>query len=216
MELDDLKQAVAGLEREVAYTRSFRVAAHKEKQLDRTRVSLRPVLWEHAGQVTLGLMLTVVGQTWWSELREPALLVAGIVLHVYAWAMIVLGLRVIVSLRTLDLDAPVVEIQKALARLRRSYVVTGFVVGMPWWLLWIPLAMVVFGIDLNGRFSWAWLVANVVIGLVGIAGTLWYFRPLWTEPQESERRRSVEMSVAGRSFRRAQGFLDEIARFERE
>jgi serine/threonine-protein kinase len=216
MELDDLKRAVASLEREVAYARSFRVAAHKERQLDRTRASLRPVLWEHAGQVTLGLMLTVVGQTWWGDLNEPALLVAGIVLHVYAWVMIVLGLRVIVSIRTLDLDAPVVELQKALARLRRSYVMTGFVVGMPWWLLWIPLAMVVFGIDLNGRFSWAWLFANVAIGIAGIAGTLWYFRHLWIEPKDSERRLGVEASVSGKSFRKAQGFLDEIARFERE
>src|SRR5688500_1135516 len=145
MELDDLKQAVANLDREIAYARSFRVAAYKDKQLDRTRASLRPVLWEHAGQVTLGLVLTVVVPAWWSELQEPALLVAGIVLHVYAWLMIVLGLRVIVSIRTLDLDAPVVEIQRALARVRRSYVMTGFVVGMPWWLLWIPLVMVVFG-----------------------------------------------------------------------
>ena len=216
MELDDLKQTVANLEREVAYARGFRVAAHKEKQLDRTRASLRPVLWEHAGQVTLGLVLTAVGQAWWSELNAPALLVAGIVLHGYAWIMIVLGLRVIVSIRTLDLDAPVVEIQKALARLRRSYVMTGFVVGMPWWLLWIPLAMVVFGIDLNGRFSWAWLVTNVVIGIGGIVGTLWYFRHLWTEPKDSERRRSIEASVSGSSFRRAQSFLDEIAGFERE
>jgi hypothetical protein len=216
MELDDLKQAVANLDREIAYARSFRVAAYKEKQLDRTRASLRPVLWEHAGQVTLGFLLTVIGQAWWSELQEPALLVAAIVLHGYAWLMIVLGLRVIVSIRTLDLDAPVVEIQKALARLRRSYVMTGFVVGMPWWLLWIPLAMVVFGVDLNGRFSWGWLVINVVIGVIGIAGTLSYFRHLWLEPKDSEQRRSIEASVSGNSFRKAQGFLDEIARFERE
>jgi hypothetical protein len=216
MDLDDLKHAVATLEREAADARSFRVAARKEKQLDRTRASLRPVFWEHAAQVTLGLGLTVVGQAWWSKLDEPALLVAGIILHVYAWLMIVLGVRVIVSIRTLDLDAPVVEIQKALARLRRSYVMTGFVVGMPWWVLWIPLAMVVFGIDLTGRFSWAWLAANVVIGIVGIAGTLWYFRHLWIGPKDSERRRSIEASVSGGSFRKAQAFLDEIARFERD
>ena len=216
MELDDLRQAVASLEREVADARSFRVTAHKERQLDRTRASLRPVLWEHAGQVALGLVLTVVGQAWWSELDQPVLLVAGIVLHVYAWLMIVLGARVIVSIRTLDFDAPVVEIQRALARLRRSYVMTGFVIGMPWWLLWIPLVMVVFGIGLDGRFSWAWLITNVVIGVVGIAGTLWYYRHLWIEPKDSERRSSVEASVSGDSFRRAQGFLDEIARFERE
>ena len=154
MQLDDLKQAVAELDREIAEVRAVSVATHKERGLDRTRASLRPVLWEHAAQVALGIVLSVVGQLWWPESGAPALLVAGLVLQVYAVLMVVLGLRVIVAIRTLDLDSPVVEIQRALARLRRSYVMTGFVVGMPWWLLWIPLAMVVFGVDLNGRFSW--------------------------------------------------------------
>ena len=216
MELEDLKHAVAELDRGIAEIRNLSVATYKERKLDRTRASLRPVLYEHAGQVALGIVIAVVGQLWWPESGAPALVVAGLVLQVYAVLMIVLGLRVVVSIRTLDLDAPVVEIQRALAGLRRSYVMTGFVVGMPWWLLWIPLAMVVFGIDLNGRFSWAWLVINFVIGAVGIAGTLWYFRHLWIEPEDSERRRRIEASVSGDSFRRAQGFLDEIARFERE
>lgn len=216
MELDDLKQAMANFDRGVAQARELSFVTYKERRLDRTRASLRPVLWEHAGQVALGVVLTVVGQLWWSERGEPALLVAGLVLHVYAVLMIALGLRVIVSIRALDLDAPVVEIQRALARLRRSYVMTGFIVGMPWWLLWIPFVMFVFGIDLNGRFSWNWLIANLVIGVVGIVGTLWYFRRLWIEPVDSDRRRGIEASFSGKSFRRAQGFLDEIARFERE
>ena len=216
MELDDLKHAVAELDRGITEVRNLSVATYKERRLDRTRASLRPVLWEHAAQVALGIVLSVVGQLWWPESGAPALLVAGLVLQIYAVLMIVLGLRVIVSIRTLNLDAPVVEIQRALARLRRSYVMTGFVVGLPWWLLWIPLAMVVFGVDLNGRFSWAWLVINVVIGIAGIAATLWYFRHLWIEPEDSERRRRIEASVSGKSFHRAQGFLDEIARFERE
>jgi len=216
MELEDLKQAVAQLDRGIAEVRGLSAATYKERRLDRTRASLRPVLWEHAGQVALGIVIAVVGQLWWPENGAPALLVAGLALQVYAAVMIVLGLRVIVSIRALDLDAPVVEIQKALAGLRRSYVMTGFVVGMPWWLLWIPLAMVVFGVDLNGRFSWGWLTTNVVIGLAGIAGTLWFFRHLWIEPEDSERRRRIEASVSGKSFRAAQGFLAEIARFERE
>ena len=216
MELDDLKHAVAELDREIAQVRAVSVAALKERKLDRTRASLRPVLWEHAGQVALGIALSVVGQLWWPESGAPALVVAGLALQVYAVLMIVLGLRVVMSIRTLDLDAPVVEIQRALARLRRSYVMTGFVVGMPWWLLWIPLAMVVFGIDLNGRFSWAWLGINLAGSLAGIGATLWYFRHLWIEPQDSERRSRLEASVAGRSFKSARGFLDEIARFERE
>lgn len=216
MELDDLKQAVANLDGGVAQARSLGVAAYQERRLDRTRASLRPVLWEHAGQVAVGVFLALaVGPFWWSHRTEPSLLVAGLPLHVYAVLMIVLGARVIVSIRTLDLDAPVVEIQRALARLRRSYVMTGFVVGVPWWLLWIPLAMVVFGFDL-GSVSRAWLVANVIVGVVGIAGTLWYYRHLWVDPVDSERRGRVEEFASGKGFVNAQRFLDEIARFERE
>jgi hypothetical protein len=217
MELDDLKQALADLGRDVAEVRRLSVTAYKGRALDRTRVSLRPILWEHVGQLAFGVALAlVIGPFWWAHRGEPALLVAGLVLHAYAVLMIVLGVRVIVAVRALDLDASVVEIQRALARLRRSYVMTGFVVGMPWWLLWIPLVMVVFGVDLVTFGSQKWLLVNLVIGAAGIAGTLWYFRHLWLAPLGSERRRGVEDSFSGKSFRRAQAFLDEIARFERE
>jgi Na+/melibiose symporter-like transporter len=93
---------------------------------------------------------------------------------------------------------------------------TGFIVGLPWWVLWIPLVMVVFGFDLVGGASRAWLVTNLIVGVAGIVGTLWYYRHLWVEPADSERRRSTEASASGKGFRSAQLFLDEIARFERE
>jgi hypothetical protein len=217
MELDDLKQAVTALDRRVAKTNDLSGAMYRERRLDRTRATLRPVLWEHAGQVALGVLLAlVVGPFWWSHRADPSLLVAGLLLHVYAALMIVLGMRVVVSVRTLDLDAPVLEIQKALASLRRSYVTTAFVVGLPWWLLWIPLVMVVTGWDAVGGASWGWLVTNLIVGVAGIVGTLWYYREFWVAPVDSERRRSIEASASGGSFRSAQRFLDEIARFERE
>jgi hypothetical protein len=217
MVLDDLKPAIADLDRKALQARSLGVAAYKEQKLDRTRASLRPVLWEHAGQIALGvLIMLAVGPFWWNHRAEPGLLVSGLALHVYAVLMIALGSRVIVLVRTLQLDAPVVQIQKALASLRRSYVMTGFVVGMPWWLLWIPLISVVFGLDPIADVQHTWLLINLVIGVAGILGTLWFFRHLWTAPVDSERRRGAEESVAGKSFQSARGFLEEIARFERE
>jgi serine/threonine-protein kinase len=217
MDFDDMKQAVAKLDRNVTLVSSLSAAAFKERRMDRTRASLRPVFWEHVGQVALGVVLAlVVGPFWWSHRSEPALFAAGLLLHVYAVLMIALGARVIVAVRTLDLDAPLIETQKALARLRRSYVMTGFIVGVPWWFLWIPLVMVVFGIDLVASASRPWLVTNLFVAVVGIAGTLWYYRHLWVAPVDSERRRRIEESASGKSFVAAQRFLDEIARFERE
>jgi hypothetical protein len=217
MELDDMKQAITNLDRNVAHVQRLSATAFKERTLDRTRASLRPVLWEHAGQVALGAITAlVVGPFWWSHRAEPALLVAGLLLHVYAVLMIVLGARVIVAVRTLDLEASVVETQKALARLRRSYVMTGFIVGMPWWFLWIPLLMVVFGVDLVASASRPWLFANLIVAVAGIAGTLWWYRHLWVGPVDSERRRRIEESASGKSFVAARRFLDEIAQFERD
>lgn len=217
MVLDDLKEAVAKLDQRAAQTRDLGLAVYRGQRADRIRASLRPVLWEHAGQIALGLLITLaVGPFWWNHRAEPGLLVSGLVLHLYAVLMIALGSRVIVLVRTLQLDAPVVQIQKELARLRRSYVMTGFVVGMPWWLLWIPLISVVFGLDPIVDVPQTWVIINLAIGVAGILGTLWFFRHLWSTPIDSERRRGVEESVAGKSFRNAGGFLDEIARFERE
>jgi serine/threonine-protein kinase len=217
MVLDDLKPAIADLDRKASQATSLSVAAYREQKLDRTRASLRPVIWEHAGQIALGVLVALaVGPFWWNHRAEPGLLISGLVLHVYAILMIVLGARVIVLVRTLQLDAPVVQIQKALASLRRSYVMTGFIVGMPWWLLWIPLISVVFGVDPAADWPAGWVMANLAIGGVGIVGTLWFFRHLWTASVDSERRRGVEESVAGRGFKSARAFLDEIARFERD
>jgi serine/threonine-protein kinase len=217
MVLDDLKPAMADLDRKASQARRVGVAAYREQKLDRTRASLRPVIWEHAGQIALGVLIVLaVGPFWWNHRAEPGLFMSGLVLHVYAVLMIALGARVIALVRTLQLDAPVVQIQKALARLRRSYVMTGFIVGMPWWLLWIPLISVVFDIDPTADWPAGWVTANLIIGGVGILGTLWFFRHLWTASAESEQRRGVEESVAGKGFRSARAFLDEIARFERE
>jgi hypothetical protein len=217
MELDDFKETVAHLDRRVAHAGNLAVAAYAQQRLDRTRASLRPVLWEHAGQIALGVLITLaVGPFWWNHRAEPGLLVSGLLLHLYAVLMIVLGARVIVLIRTLRLDAPVLRIQKELAGLRRSYVLTGFVIGMPWWLLWIPLASVVFGFDPIADSWRVWLIANLIFSVVGMLATLWFFRHLWIAPVDSDRRRGVEERVAGTGFKRAQDLLDEIARFERE
>lgn len=216
MVLDDLKPAVAELDRKIRASRSS-VGAHRGQTRDRTRASLRPVTWEHGGQIVLGILIALsMGPFLWDHRAEPGLFVAGLVLQLYAVLMIALGTRVIVLVRTLQLDAPVVQIQKELATLRRSYVMTGFIVGMPWWFLWIPLISVVFGVDPLVDWPAAWLVANLIIGAVGALGTLWFFRHLWTSSVGSARRRGVEESVAGTSFRNARVFLEEIANFERE
>jgi hypothetical protein len=126
--------------------------------------------------------------------------------------MIALGVRVLVQVHTLDLADPVVAIQKRLAKLHRSYLTTSLAVGLPWWLLWLPLIMVLSGVDLVSRASTAWLLASVVVGVVGILGTLF-----WTRRQfGSDHVAATRHAGAENSVRNAQRLLEQIARFERE
>ena len=74
MVLDDLKEAVAKLDQRVAQAGDLGVAAYTGQRLDRIRASLRPVLWEHVGQMALGVLIALaVGPFWLNELsRMPA------------------------------------------------------------------------------------------------------------------------------------------------
>src|SRR5262245_44360325 len=137
MELDDLKQAFLALDRRVAQHGASVEALGQERRRDGLRASLRPVVWAHVGQIAAGLATAVASGSFWFDHRgEPRLLVAGLLLHAYGILMIVLGARVLTRVHGLDLGAPVVALQKQLARVHRSYVVCGLVVGLPWFVLW--------------------------------------------------------------------------------
>src|SRR5262245_27982885 len=164
MELDDLKQAFWTLEGRMERQSTLNERIYKEQKLDRTRASLRPLVWGHAGQAALGVLLTLLaGPFWWKHPDNPHLVIAGVIVYVYAVLMIALGARVLVRLYNLDFDAPVIAIQKQLAELRRSYLNCGLVIGLPWWLLWIPFAMVMSGFDLYTRATRAWIIANIAV-----------------------------------------------------
>jgi hypothetical protein len=220
MELDDLKQAFHAVDKRLARHEALAIATRKEQGFRRVRASLRPLVVGHAAQLAVGVLVAVfAGRLWVEHLDEPHLLVAGLVVHVYAVLMIVLGAQVLAALYRLDWSAPVVVIQKQLAWARRSYVRTGLVVGLPWWLLWIPFGMLLLasgGVDIYADLSRAWLAANLAIGIIGIGGTLWFTRALWRKPPSDELASDAERRMAGTGLQSAQRLLDEIAEFEKE
>ena len=117
----------------------------------------------------------------------------------------------------IDYAAPVLAIQKQLGQLRRFYVRTNIGLGMAWWFLWMPIAMMLFmsafGADLYAN-------APAVIyggGAIAAAGLLltWAFDRWARHPSRPQMAKIVDDSVAGSSLTRAQQALDEIAQFER-
>lgn len=218
MELDDLKSAWKALDERLERQDALNFEIYKQGRMDRLRRGLRPLIVGQALQMGFGIVLALLAGTLWPHhLDVPALLVAGLVVHVYGIAAIICGGATLGLIARIDHGAPVLAIQQQLAKLRRFYVRTGLALGLAWWFLWIPLLMVVFGhlgVDLfrhAAEVVW-WGLATGVAGL----GLTWLFHRWTRQPGRDRMARAVDESLAGGSLTRAQRLLDEIAHFEKE
>ncbi len=217
MEFDDFKSAWQTLDRRLQLQNTLALADLRERSVDKARSGLRPLFWGQLAQMLSGLFFIVLAVSFWPQHRDvPHLLLAGLVVHVYGVACIALS-GITLGLMRIDHAAPVLAIQKQLARLRRFYIVNGMIVGLSWWLLWVPVMIVVVGLlgmDLYVHApSVVWI--GIGIGIAGLLATWWFHR--WSHQSvRAQLGKRVDDSAAGGSIRRTQRILDEIARFEHE
>ena len=219
MELDDLKQTWQRMEHELKKQRRISSELLVERLSSRVEASLRPLFNWQILQIVVGIGLAGLGaQFWIPRMDHTLLLVAGIIVHAYGVALIINGIRVLLRIREIDYGAPVTTLQKRIARLERSYVLSGWILGLPWWLLWIPLALVsmtLAGVDISRVSPESWLPANIVFGVIGMLLTVVGFHWARRSSRPGLRAR-VERMASGASIDKAKRLLADVERFERE
>lgn len=217
MELDDLKAAWQTLDRRLEQQSALNLHIFKQDKLDRMRSSLRPLFWGQLLQILFGVAMVLFAVSFWTQHRdEPHLLFTGLIVHVYGVVTIIFAGITLGLIGRIDYSAPVLAIQKQLAQLRRIYIINGMSVGLPWWVLWLPLMqmflMNAFGADLYVNLG-AWIWGSYAIGVLGLLATWWLHR--WSrDPRRARVARIVDESVTGNSLRNARRVLEEIERFE--
>jgi hypothetical protein len=218
MELDDLKTAWHSLDRRLQQQHDLDLQLYRQNKLDRMQSGLRPLFWGQIAQILFGLLfIALAALLWMSHPVDAAVIVAGVVVHAYGVITIMAGAVVLAQMRRIDPSAPVLEIQKQLARVRTLYVRSGMVAGLPWWFLWIVVLMVLAGLgDVNLLAKSPGLVwSSLGIGALGLLGTWWFHR--WSRhPSRPHLAQTLEDSITGASLRRAKAQLDELMRFEQE
>jgi len=218
MELDDLKQTWQRMEQELASQRRITARLLAQSTSSDIESSLKPLLNWQVFQIIAGIVLAgLAAQLWIPRMDQTLLLVSGVIVHIYGIALIINGIRVVLRLKEIDYGAPITTLQKRIARLERSYVVSGWILGLPWWLLWIPMSLLVMalaGMDLSGIATQTWLPVNILFGVVGMvlttAGYHWARRS--SRPGLSER---LDRMVSGASIDNAKRLLADIDQFER-
>ncbi|WP_158885735.1 serine/threonine protein kinase [Rhodanobacter sp. L36] len=216
MELDDMKLAWQTLDHRLEQQHALNVQIFRDGRLDTMRRGLRPLVWGQALQMAIGIAgICMFAPIWVTHLHDPAVLIAGVVMHLYCLGLIIVGAMVQGHIAQIDYAAPVLTIQRQLLKLRRVYAVGGaVVVGLPWWFLTAPLLVVLTrGAIMQVAPSVIWI--QLAVGAAGLLATWWVHR--WTrQPQRAALARKLDHTSTGSSIRRAQAAAGDIARFEQE
>lgn len=219
MELDDLKLAWQTLDRRLEQQNALNLQLLKDGRLDKTRRGLRPLVWGQAAQMLIGVLGALWFAPFWiAHLHEPPLLFAGLVMHAYCIGLIVFGAVMQARIAHIDYAAPVLQIQHELLRLRRTYVIGGMLIGLPWWFLYVPLIMVLAKMGSNANVfdnAPSFVYISVAIGIVGMWLT-WLLHRWANHPKHARIGRWLDDAAAGASIRRAQDAVDGLTRFEQE
>ncbi len=216
MDIDDLKLAWQQLDRRLERQNALALLQFREGRMRQLRTKLWPL---YGGQIVQGLFGTavvLVGVATWARHWDLVhLRVAGLLLHVYGVLAIIASARTIALIYRIDYAAPVVAIQRQLGELRRWYVLSSTVIGLPWWLLWMPIMMAL--LALAGIDMWQRAPQIFVMGTaIGVAGLLVIAALELAARRWAWLAEHVHATRTGASLRRAAAVLEEVRRFEED
>ncbi|MEO0974864.1 MAG: hypothetical protein AAFX85_17385 [Pseudomonadota bacterium] len=217
MELDELKTSWKDMHDTLRVQNLHLKEWVSRQRASEVQLALRPLQHWQIFQVVVGVILAAIGgQFWVPRMEDPLLLTCGLVVHAYGVALIIYGLNVLLRFGEINFSAPLIELQNRIARLERSYVMSGWALGLPWWLLWIPMAVVgltLGGIELGRTNPAGWVTANVIVGIVGMLLTVGAYRWALRSADENVRRRVLRIT-RGEYLDRANRLLEELDSFK--
>lgn len=214
MDIDALKAAMATLDdQDGGIVLPAAAAARK------TRRSLATLIRGQIVQAGAGLAFAVAGGMVWSSLLErPGLLFAsGLLVNLYGAAMIALSVAGLAHVMRIDVAAPIVDTEGHMTRLQRIKLLSGWMLGVSWWVFWLPFMAVVvrllWGADMLAKVGiGAWLIMTLASGVAGWAG-MWGLRRWAIVNGRTHLATRMDDMLTGRSFSEARRRLNEVASF---
>jgi len=206
------------MEQKLTRQNSIQMALLRDIHLSNTRSKLKPLYWGMTVQILFGLASVLYAAPFWiRHLDTPALWVNGLIVHAYGLLIMVLAGQIMYKISHIDISSPVVTIQKQVLELKKSYIRSGWIVGMPWWALWLPFTVIVshskLGLFADGMpYSFIWILGFCMLGMALSIGAV-----MWSQnPKRPELAAKTEAMLAGVSLTKTQQSLDELLRFEQQ
>lgn len=209
--MNELEEKWAELDRRID-----RSAALGRRALN-ARGALARLAWEQGTQALLTAMAVLwIGSFEYEHRGEPRYLAPALALHAYAVLLAVVQAAQLALTRGVRYDAPLVETQRRLARLRdlRSRSIRWTLLTAP--LAWTPLFVValrgLLGQDAYRAPGPGWLAANLAFGVAFVPLAWWLGRRYADRPWM----RRFARHVVGENLSAASGFFEGLEEFERK
>jgi hypothetical protein len=230
MNLDDLKTRLAEQDAKLDQILRLNEMAVRKLQLAKAKSSLRWLIQRIVFELILrGLAVVWLGNFIYEHLREPRFLLPAVLVDVCAIALMASCINQLVLIANLNYSLPVVTLQKELSKLRILRIRSTKWAIIFVFVLWFPVLVVLFeGLlrvdlwlilgaagDRDGSFL-AWVVANVLFGLVVALVIIWVWNRYVDRADSSPAIRHFMDDFAGHSLTKAQSALDSVVQFERE
>lgn len=221
MELDELKSAWAAHSARLERSLAIDERLLREVQVAKAQRALTPWVLARALEVLLGIVaLVLAAPVLVVHLAEPRYLVAAGALVVFLVGATAMSAFLLVHGLRLAYEGPVAALQRELEGIRLAEYR-----ALKWALLggvvvWLPALLVLFeavtGVPALARVDLAWLVSNLVFGLVvlGVGHTL--SKRHLERAELGPRARKLVDALTGRGPRLAAARLAELASFVRD
>jgi hypothetical protein len=221
MQLDDLKHAWAAHGALLEKSLSINEQLLREALMRKTRIALAPyALWRTLEVATGVAIVSVAAPVVIRHLAEPRYAVVGVATSAFIALMTAVSAYLLTKCLTLNYGGPVTAIQREVEGIKRTeyralkWAVLGGVIA------WLPAALILFeglvGIDALARVNGAWLVGNLVFGVVVLGLGQVLSRRYVEQPDLGPIARRLADALSGRALRSVSANLAELARFERE
>lgn len=185
-----------------------RLLLTRRQLMERIEDALRPLMRAQVLQLFIGAAITALGAQGWARNTDTLhRVVCGVIVHVYGVLVIGTAANVCTKINRIDYSQPVDDIRNRVAAVRSAYLLIGHVIGFPWWLMWIPVAVT---LGLDGVVHPGALTVSLVVGVIGLAvSEFFWFRLLSGKNETAEMWR---MRFSGKSIPSAWRWLEEIER----
>jgi len=221
MELDDLKRHWEDQERKLDASLRLNARLLNDSVLAKAETAtkgLTRLLWIELVMNLAAALLN--GSFLANHISEARFVIPAACLHLGVIALLAASIRQLVAIGMLDYAAPIVVIQKRLESLRVERIRATKLTLLCSPLLWTPLLIValkgLFGVDSYATLGAAFLIANLVFGVLVILLAVWTSRRYAARMGRSPLVQRLMRNLAGHSLSAAAGFLSSISRFEKD